>query len=155
LLLPLALGAVLVVQWVRQRPVRVALLREYADANQADLLPLAYLLTGHRAAAGDLVVEALAGAYRSGHVEDTEVHRRLVRLALAKRAPAPASTVDDPLWTAVYRLDPARRVALVLHLHAGMDPARIAELMRRPEHAVRRLTASALAELAGRGAPAK
>ncbi len=55
----------------------------------------------------------------------------------------------------MYRLDPARRVALVLHLHAGMEPARIAELMRRPEHAVRRLTASALDELAGRGAPAK
>jgi DNA-directed RNA polymerase specialized sigma24 family protein len=63
--------------------------------------------------------------------------------------------VDDPLWTAVYRLDPARRVALVLHLHACMEPAQIAELMRRPEPAVRRLTDSALAELAGRGAPAK
>jgi DNA-directed RNA polymerase specialized sigma24 family protein len=46
-------------------------------------------------------------------------------------------------------------VALVLHLHAGMEPARIAELMRRTENSVRRLTASALAELAGRGAPAK
>jgi DNA-directed RNA polymerase specialized sigma24 family protein len=169
LLLPLALGAVLVVQRVRQRPARVrrrssadwappreaARLREYADGHQAELMSLAYLLTGHRAAAGNLVLDALAGAYRSGRVEDREVRGRLVRLALRGRVPEPPSTVDDPLWTAVYRLDPARRVALVLHLHAGMEPAQIAELMRRPEHAVRRLTASALAELAGRGAPAK
>jgi DNA-directed RNA polymerase specialized sigma24 family protein len=153
LLLPLALGAVLVVQWVRQRPMRVARLRAYAEAHQNDLQSLAYLLTGDRATAGNLVLEALAGAYRSGRVEDHEVRRRLVRQALSRRTIP--STVDDPLWTAVYRLDPARRVALVLRLHAGMEPAQIAELMRRPEPAVRRLTDSALAELAGRGAPAK
>jgi DNA-directed RNA polymerase specialized sigma24 family protein len=154
LLLPLALGAVLVVQWVRQRPVRVARLRAYVDAHQADLQSLAYLLTGDRAAATNLVLDALAGAYRSGRVEDREVRRRLVRLAL-NRSTTCLSSVDDPLWTAVYGLDPARRVALVLHLHAGLEPAQIAELMRRPEPAVRRLTDSALAELAGRGAPAK
>jgi len=113
----------------------------------------AAVLTGDRLSAGNLVLEALAGAYRSGRVEDHEVRRRLVRQALSRRTVP--STVDDPLWTAVYRLDPARRVALVLRLHAGMEPAQIAELMRRPEPAVRRLTDSALAELAGRGAPAK
>jgi DNA-directed RNA polymerase specialized sigma24 family protein len=57
--------------------------------------------------------------------------------------------VDDPLWTAVRRLPPPQRTALVLHLHAGLSPAEIADLTRRPEAAVRRLTADALAELEG------
>ena len=62
--------------------------------------------------------------------------------------------MDDPLWTAVRRLAPARRVALVLHLHAGLPVEEIADLMRKPETTVRRLSATALAELAAVTQPA-
>jgi DNA-directed RNA polymerase specialized sigma24 family protein len=148
LLLPAGLAAVLVVQRLRRRPARVARLRAYADAHGTELLSLAYLLTGDRSGAEHLVGRALAAAYRSGHVDDREVRQRLVRMA--SRASVPAeSTVDDPLWTAVRRLPPPQRTALVLHLHAGLSPAEIADLTRRPEAAVRRLTADALAELEG------
>jgi DNA-directed RNA polymerase specialized sigma24 family protein len=130
-------------------------------------MALAYLLTGDRAAAEDLLCRALATAYRHGLIDDRDVLRHLVRLAGRTAPPAvstasaastafPASTVDDPLWTAVRRLPRARRVALVLHLHAGLCFAEIADLMRRPEGTVRRLTADALAELsAARATPKK
>ena len=45
------------------------------------------------------------------------------------------------------RLAPARRTALVLHLHAGLPVDRIADLMRKPESTVRRLIPAALTEL--------
>jgi DNA-directed RNA polymerase specialized sigma24 family protein len=134
-------------------PARAAQLRGYAAAHHADLMSLAYLLCGDREAAADLVFRALAAAYRSGPIEDREVRRHLVRLA-TRRMPATPSTVDDPLWTAVRRLAPARRVALVLHLHAGLPVEEIADLMRKPEPAVRRLIPAALAELGAVTEPA-
>ena len=160
---------------------RAAQLRGYAVAHHADLMSLAYLLCADRDAAGDLVCRALAAAYRSGPIEDREVRRHLVRLAarraarrsgaqsaldsraarrsgaqsaLDSRIPTAQSTMDDPLWTAVRRLAPARRVALVLHLHAGLPVEEIADLMRKPETTVRRLSATALAELAAVTQPA-
>jgi DNA-directed RNA polymerase specialized sigma24 family protein len=155
LLLPVGLATVVVVQRVRQRPARQARLRAYADAHGTELLSLAYLLSGDRVAAEHLVGRALAAAYRSGSVDDREVRRHLVRLAARADAPARPTTDDDPLWTAVRELAPAHRIALVLHLHADLRPAEIADLMRRPEPAVRRLTAAALAELEARATPAK
>ena len=148
LLLPLGLASVLVVRRLRQAPARAARLRAYAGARHADLLSLAYLLSGDRDTAEDLVCRALTVAYRSGPIDDREVRRHLIRLARRRVATVTApSTVDDPLWTAVRRLSPDRRTALVLHLHAGLPADQIADLMRRPESTVRRLTASALAEL--------
>ena len=147
LLLPLGLGTVLVVQRLRRVPARDGQLRGYADEHRAELASLAYLLCGDREAAGDLVCRALTAAYRSGRIEDREVRRHLVRLA--SRVSTPSSTVDDPLWTAVCRLAPARRTALVLHLHAGLPVDQIADLMRKPESTVRRLIPAALTELAG------
>jgi DNA-directed RNA polymerase specialized sigma24 family protein len=57
----------------------------------------------------------------------------------------------------MYRLTPAGRVALVLRLHAGLEPDDIGDLMGLPEQDVERLTQAALAELAAatRGTPAK
>lgn len=167
LLLPVGLATVLVMQRLRGRTLagqrsdrlgggraaQAAQLRGYAAAHHPDLLALAYLLCGEREAAGDLVCRALAAAYRSERIDDREVRRHLVRLA-SRRASTVRSTMDDPLWTAVLRLAPARRVALVLHLHAGLPVEEIADLMRRPEPTVRRLIPEALADLAASRQPA-
>jgi DNA-directed RNA polymerase specialized sigma24 family protein len=147
LVLPVGLATVLVVQRIRHRPARAAQLRRYVDAHGADLLSLAYLLSGDRTVAGDLVDRALTAAYRSGRVDDREVRQSLVGSALRRAAPPVPSTVDDPLWTAVYRLPAPERVALVLRVHAGLDDEEIGALMGLPEPAVRRLTAAALAEV--------
>jgi DNA-directed RNA polymerase specialized sigma24 family protein len=149
LLLPVGLAAVLIAQRVRRGPAISAALRGYAEVHGADLLSLSYLLCGDRIAAGDLVERALSAAYRSGQVDDREVRRYLVGSALRHRPRPVPPTADDPLWTAVYRLTPAARVALVLRLQAGLEPDDIGDLMGLPEPSVRRLTEAALAELAG------
>jgi DNA-directed RNA polymerase specialized sigma24 family protein len=157
LLLPVGLAAVLIVARLRRGPAAASALRRYADVHGGALLSLAYLLSDDRVAAGDLVEQALAAAYRSGRVDDREVLRYLVGWAVRRPDQTAPSTVGDPLWTAVYRLTPPGRVALVLRLHSGLEPDDIGDLMGLPEPEVRRLTQAALAEVAAatRGTPAK
>jgi DNA-directed RNA polymerase specialized sigma24 family protein len=146
------------------------------DAEGA-LLRTAYLLTGDRQAAEDLLTDALAGAHRrwrrvrAGDAPGTVVRRELVRRALRRRAPGrpvpaswtpgdagpPPTGVAEELRRALLTLPPRTRAALVLRVHDDLPEAETADLLGCSPGTVARLTdegTAALRTLVGCGPPA-
>lgn len=134
-------------------PSPEAELHGYAAAWHGELLSLAYLLTGDWKRAARVVERALADGYRRGELDHDAIRDRAVRLALRRR-PAPPDPADPPLWTAVRRLRPAQRAALVLSVHAGLSVAEIGNTLGRPDRAVHRLLDRAVTSVS-RATPGK
>lgn len=105
---------------------------------------LAYLLTGSRAVAEEIVQDAFIKAQRSwsgvrnpyGYLRMTVVngcrswgrHQRVVQAHPPDR-PEPERQEPDELWDALGRLSPRRRAAIVLRFYADLPHAEIAELL--------------------------
>ena len=120
-----------------------ALVALYRD-RYPELVRLAYLLTGDRAVAEELVQDAFLGAH--GSWDGVREPMPYVRTAVVNRcrswgrrrqlehdrrpAPAdPATLGADELWDALGRLDPRRRAAVVLRFYLDLPDAEIAELL--------------------------
>ena len=120
------------------------------------LLRMAYLLTGHRADAEDLVQVALAKTYVAwNRIQDRRAVDGYVRRAMVNthiswwrqrrleeyptdHIPEQAaddhvgnSDVHDALWRALARLPPRMRAAVALRFYEDMSEAEIAECARR------------------------
>jgi RNA polymerase sigma-70 factor (sigma-E family) len=128
-------------------------LGELYEAHAADAARLAYLLTGDRALAEDLVHEAFVrlfgrfrdlrnpdafGAYlRTAVVNLARSHfrrRRRERTYLERRArePDPASAdvgEREEMWDALQRLRPRQRAAIVLRYYEDLTEAQTAEVL--------------------------
>ncbi len=147
----------------------------FVTARSGSLLRLAYVLTGHRTDAEDLLQVALAKAYvawpriRSANAVESYVrtclvrahfsHRRRRRVTQVPLSIEPAdnksadslSAVDDrdALWAALQALPPRQRTVLVLKFFEDLDEASIAELMRTSRGTVKSQTSKALKTLQG------
>lgn len=147
----------------------------FVTARSGSLLRLAYVLTGQRGDAEDLVQVALAKAYvawpriRSANAVDSYVRTCLVRAHFSGRrrrrvAQVPLSVepadkasasaleaVDDRegLWAALQALPSRQRTVLVLKFFEDLDEASIAELMKCSRGTVKSQTSKALKSLQG------
>jgi DNA-directed RNA polymerase specialized sigma24 family protein len=130
----------------------------FAVTSEATLLRTAFLLTGDRGSARDLVLAALARARRRwDRVERSEdplaavlrlllgrhlgLRHRLWRGGQLLEAPddLPGDRQDlvDELWRTLDQLPPRARAALVLRLGVGLDEAAVAGLLGCPAGTVR------------------
>jgi RNA polymerase sigma-70 factor (sigma-E family) len=132
---------------------------------------LAYLLTGDRADAEDLVHEAFIrtvgrfhhirvpdafGAYLRRTIVNLHTSRlrrlRLQRRYLEHEGPSPSTEGPDvaereDLWTAIRRLPPRQRAVIVLRYYEDLSERAIAEMLRCSPAAVKSLSARAMATL--------
>lgn len=134
---------------------------------------LAYLLTGNRAEAEDLVHEAfvrVVGRLRHLRVPDvfdaylrravvnlhtSRMRRRRVERAYIERErtrPAPSSTMPDvgqreELWRSVLLLTPRQRASIVLRYYEDLSERETADVMRCSPAAVKSLVARAMETL--------
>jgi RNA polymerase sigma factor (sigma-70 family) len=129
----------------------------YLWARQPALLRTAYLLTGDRVAAEDLVQATLADLYLSWgsvhtHVDlDAYVRRLLVRRygsARRRTRPHQADAVIDlshksALWAGVQALPKRQRTVVVLRYFEGLDDHEVAAALGTNVRAVRTLTGRA------------
>ncbi len=145
--------------------------RTFVVAAEASLLRTAFLLTGDRGAAEDLVVSALARASRRWGRRDgdpgAELRRLLVARFLRRRRPwqgeqlvgeLPGTTDGlDALWDALDGLPPRARAVLVLRIAEGLSEDATAEVVGGTPATVRldadRGLAAVRRVLPGRGAP--
>jgi RNA polymerase sigma-70 factor (sigma-E family) len=146
--------------------------REFVAARSAALLRLAYLLSGDRATAEDVVQTALVRAYlRWGSIAsnpEAYVRRVVVTVAADERRrpyrrhevstgepldrPATADPyapveVSERLRVALRALPPRQRAAVVLRHWVGLEPAEVAELLNCSAENVRSQTARGLDKL--------
>lgn len=118
--------------------------KQYVAAQHAPLLRMAYLLTGDRAVAEDLVGTALAHAWlkwrrlRDRGAVDAYVRRVLLTKVCRRRRPrklgltpeqAEADGPHGVLWTALGGLPPRQRAVLVLHFYEDLQVDDIALLL--------------------------
>jgi RNA polymerase sigma factor (sigma-70 family) len=127
------------------------------------LTRLAYLLTGDREVAEEVVQDAFVAARGRWHAianpagylrtsvvnatRDWGRHRSVVRRHAAAVAPDVAIDAPDELWDALGRLDPRRRQAVVLRFYLDLPDAEIAELLGCRPATVRTLVHRALRDL--------
>jgi RNA polymerase sigma-70 factor (sigma-E family) len=125
---------------------------ELYQAHAPDAARLAYLLTGDRALAEDLVHEAFVrmfGRFRDlrqpdafrAYLRTTVVNlarshfrRRKAERAYVERARAPDAGATDPggrleMWEALQRLQPRQRAAIVLRYYEDLTEAQTAEVL--------------------------
>ena len=144
----------------------------YMAARQAALLRTAYLLTGERGAAEDLLQTALAKLYLSwdkvrdrgaldGYVRRIMVneHNSLWRRAWKRREHATDDLPDQPvhdeyddglgaaLWSYLQTLPPKQRTVLVLRYYEDLSERETADALRCSVAAVKSLTARATSAL--------
>ena len=128
--------------------------REYVTARGPALLRMAYLLTGDRTDAEDLLQAALAKTYTAwGRINDRGALDGYVRRAMVNtqiswwrrrrleeyptdripelpvQDPASARDTRDALWRALRRLPTRQRAALVLRFYEDLPEAEIADLL--------------------------
>ncbi len=147
---------------------------EYMAARQPALLRTAYVLTGDRHTAEDLVQTALAKLYLSwdrlqraesldGYVRRILVneHNSLWRRPWKKRetttpdipdraAPEPPTSHDTALWDFVQTLPRKQRAAVVLRYYEELSEAETAEILGVSVGTVKSQTSRALASLRAR-----
>ena len=147
--------------------------RAYVAARSAALLRTAYLMTGHRQDAEDLLQVTLAKAYlawgriRDRGAADAYVRRTMVnartsrwrrtRLSehpvevLPEPAPGPAETdrhdLHGALWQALADLPPRQRVAVVLRYYEGLTEPETAAVMGISVGTVKSTVSKALTRL--------
>ncbi len=146
--------------------------RDYVAARSATLLRMAYLLTGHRADAEDLVQVALAKTYvawnriQDRRAVDGYVRRAMVNTHISwwrqrrleeyptehipeRAAPDHAgdSDVHDALWRALARLPPRMRAAVALRFYEDMTEAEIAGVLGVSVGTVKSTISRAVAKL--------
>lgn len=121
-----------------------AALVELFRAERINFVRLAYLLTGQRAVAEEIVQDAFISTCQAwaGVLDPTRYlrttvvnrcrswgrHQRVVR-AYPVGQPEAVTQEADELWDALGRLDPRRRAAVVLRYYADMPHAEIADLL--------------------------
>ena len=130
----------------------------YLWARQPALLRTAYLLTGDRAAAEDLVHSTLADLYlswgRAAHARRPGRPRATTpRASLRLRPPARANTPTQTpsstcphrsaLWAGVQALPKRQRTVVVLRYFEGLDDAEVAAALGTSVRTVRTLTGRA------------
>ncbi len=146
--------------------------RDYVAARHATLLRMAYLLTGHRADAEDLVQVALAKTYvaweriQDRRAVDGYVRRAMVNTHISwwrqrrleeyptEHIPEQAvgdhagvSELHDTLWRALRRLPPRMRAAVVLRFYEDMSEAEIASVLGVSVGTVKSTISRAVAKL--------
>jgi len=146
--------------------------REYVTARSATLLRMAYLLTGHRADAEDLVQVALAKTYLAwNRIQDRSAVDGYVRRAMVNthiswwrqrrleeyptdHIPERAaddhvgnSDVHDALWRALARLPPRMRAVVALRFYDDMSEAEIARVLGVSVGTVKSTISRAVAKL--------
>ena len=145
--------------------------REYVVARSAALLRTAYLLTGNRADAEDLLQTALAKTYLAwDRIRDREALDGYVRRTMVNtqtsfwRRRRPEALYDevpdrpgrdahadadlhDALWTALARLGKRQRAMVVLRYYEDLDEAATAALLGISVGTVKSTTSRALAAL--------
>jgi RNA polymerase sigma-70 factor (sigma-E family) len=145
----------------------------YVAARSSGLLRLAYVLTGNRGDAEDLVQVALTKAYvawpriQSEYAVDSYVRTCLVRAHFAGRRRRQLSLVRlatdpqdrgtdaaltavedrDHLWQALRGLPPRQRTVIVLKYFEDLDEASIASLMKCSRGTVKSQASKALKTL--------
>ena len=144
-----------------ERPWPGPLLDAY-DANRLALVRLAFVTTGDREAAEDIVQEAfLATRQVWSGVQDLRPYLRaavvnrsrswLRRRQLERRQPpATAASYEgapDEMWDALSRLTPRQRAAVVLRYYEALPDAEIAAVLDCREATVRTTIHRALATL--------
>ena len=147
-------------------------LGELYRRHAPDAIRLAYLLTGDRALAEDLVQEAFVrmfgrfrdlrhldafGAYlRKTIVNLSRSHFRRVKVERAyvareARAPVSAEAPDigarDEMWQALLRLPERQRTAIVLRYYEDLSEAEMADAMRCPAGTVKSLVSRGIGRL--------
>jgi RNA polymerase sigma factor (sigma-70 family) len=136
-----------------------------ADVYRAQRLPLvrlAYLLTGDRSVAEEIVQDAFAATLRvwpsvrdpvkylrTAVVNGSRSWGRRRRLDVLHRATRPdhSTLVADEMWDALERLSPRRRAAIVLRFYLDLPDDAIAELLGCRRATVRTVIHRALSEL--------
>jgi RNA polymerase sigma factor (sigma-70 family) len=129
--------------------------RAVYEAEVARLVRLAHLITGSNAAAEDPVHDAFLAAFdRWDRIDDPQgyMYRAVVnrsrsllrrrRNELTRRPESPSVALPpeiDEMWTALARLTPRRRTALVLRYYADLPIDEIADLMNARPGTVRSL----------------
>lgn len=147
--------------------------RDYVASSSAALLRTAYLLTGDRDDAEDLLQTALAKAYLSwdrirdpaaAHAYVRRVlvtthtswwRRRRDREVVTDTVPQPSSARDatadadlhDALWSALLRLPRRQRAAVVLRYYEDLSEAETAAVLGVSVGTVKSTTSRALAKL--------
>ena len=137
-------------------------LAELFRTEQVALVRLAYLLTGRRAVAEDVVQDAFiktrrvwsdvrnpASYLRTAVVNGCRSWGRHQAVIVANRPDPPEPVLQEPdeLWDALGRLDERRRTAIVLRYYLNMRHTEIAEMLDCPAVTVRTSIHRGLAQL--------
>ena len=143
-------------------PLAPGRFEDFYRAQYPPMLRLAYLLTGSRTAAEDLVQDSFVrvqprftsldapGAYLRRTVTNAcySWHRRRRREQAYQAGPAEdAAPEHDELWDALAKLAPRRRAALVLRYYLDLSEAEIAAALGCRRGTVKSLTHRGLADL--------
>lgn len=140
------------------------MLEESYRELRVPLLRLAFLLTGSRETAEDVVQTAFASAQPRWHrIDDPPAYlrRSVVNLAkdgqrrefrrrrLLRPEPEPVTAIPelDETWALVRKLPPAQRAVVVLHYYEDLSLVEIGQLLNRPASTVRSDLRRALARL--------
>ncbi|MGH2661433.1 MAG: SigE family RNA polymerase sigma factor [Actinomycetota bacterium] len=149
-------------------------LGELYEAHAPDAARLAYLLTGDRSLAEDLVQEAfvrLFGRFRDirnpeafpAYLRTTVVNltrshfrRKKVERAYLERegradtrGPGPEPGGEQEMWDALQRLSPRQRAAIVLRFYEDLTEAQTADVLRCPVGTVKSLVSRGIDRLRG------
>ena len=141
-------------------------IREFVRARHTTLLRRAYLLTGNREAAADLVQEALVRccvAWRRHPPDNPEAYvlrvmlnrqisrwhrRRTLELPMADLPDQAApEAVRDEMWAVLQQVAPRQRAVLVLRYYEGLTEGEIADVLGIAIGTVRSQNAKGLARL--------
>lgn len=128
----------------------------------APMVRLAYLLTGDRSAAEELVQDAFVAVHRSwarvtnppAYLRTTVVNasrtwgrRKVLELTRRPPTPEPATLVADEMWDSLQQLTSRQRAAIVLRFYEGLPDAEIAAVLGCREATVRTSVHRGLAAL--------